>query len=162
MMYAIKSFLPSRFGRWVCIILSIYSLLLVFLVIFLSTHATVIIIWSTESELDTVGFNILRRDSTEDTFYQINENIIPASPDPIIGGDYSYKDHDVKIGQTYYYKLEDIGFDGEKNEHGPVIQVAQRNRILIFFLVINLIVNGVICVWINYRKSSLPSNSLSE
>jgi hypothetical protein len=69
------------------------------------THgaSVVIVEWTTESEVDTAGFNLYRSESLEGPYIKINPELIPSSPDPILGGHYVYTDTNVVAGQTYYY-----------------------------------------------------------
>ena len=84
----------------------------------------VIVEWTTESEVNTAGFNVYRSESDEGPYIQVNRELIPSSPDPILGGRYVYTDTNVVAGQTYYYKLEDVELDGATTLHGPVEVVA--------------------------------------
>ena len=63
--------------------------------------------WETESEFDTVGFNVLRSDTATGQFTRINDSIIPGSADPVVGGTYQFVDSNVEPGRIYYYRLED-------------------------------------------------------
>ncbi len=85
-----------------------------------SRNATVIVEWSTASELETAGFNLYRSESPEGPFTRINERLIPGSPDPLTGGSYEYLDSDVDAGVTYYYQLEDVETSGTLTRHGPI------------------------------------------
>ena len=85
-----------------------------------TTDATVIVEWSTASELDTAGFNLYRSDSPTGPFACINDHLIPASPDPLIGGSYVFTDTGVVAGHTYYYQLEDVETSGMTTQHGPI------------------------------------------
>jgi hypothetical protein len=81
---------------------------------------SVIIEWETASEINTVGFHILRANSPEGTFTRITQDLIPASSDPLTESAYSYRDTDVQAGQTYYYLLEDVENNGNSTTHGPI------------------------------------------
>jgi hypothetical protein len=87
--------------------------------------ATVIVEWSTASELDTAGFNLYRSDSTDGPFTRLNEHLIPASPDPLVGGSYTFTDTNVVAGRTYYYQLEDVETGGATTRHGPIAAKAE-------------------------------------
>ena len=80
----------------------------------------VVIAWKTASELDTVGFNVYRSDTPNGAYTQINPQLIPASLDPLTGGEYTYTDRDVTKGKVYYYQLEDIDMNGGVSQHGPL------------------------------------------
>ena len=86
--------------------------------------ATVIVEWSTESEVNLAGFNIYRSESPDGPYVKVNDTLIPAAPDPIAGGSYSYTDATAEPGVTYYYQLEDVELDGTATVHGPIVVVA--------------------------------------
>ena len=104
------------------------GLILAALVIFLISAATppaVTVEWSTASELNTAGFNVLRGDNPSGPFTRLNPEVIPASPDPLVGGSYVYTDTNVIPGQTYYYQLEEVEFGGGASPQGTVVVTAQ-------------------------------------
>jgi hypothetical protein len=68
--------------------------------------------WDTASELNTAGFNVLRGDNPDGPFTRLNADVIPASPDPLVGGHYVFTDTHVALGQTYYYRVEEVEFGG--------------------------------------------------
>jgi hypothetical protein len=104
----------------------------------ISKHARVVVEWSTASEFDTVGFNLLRSETTTDPGKLVNDNLIPASDDSQTGGDYRYTDSTVVPGRVYYYYLEDVSADGSINKHGPVEVKAQVDGKIEWFLTIAL------------------------
>ncbi len=89
------------------------------------TNATVIVEWSTASELDTAGFHLHRSDSPDGGYSRITTNLIPAAPDPLTGGSYTYQDSDVVAGQTYFYELEEIETSGGTSRFGPIEAKAE-------------------------------------
>jgi hypothetical protein len=92
-----------------------------------SAPGTVLLEWTTESEVNLAGFNIYRSNSPDGPYAKLNETLIPASPDPVTGGSYSYTDSAAEPGVTYYYKLEDVELDGTATKHGPIEGVGQAN-----------------------------------
>ncbi len=75
---------------------------------------TVRIEWMTESEVDTLGFNLLRQDLTDPENGQIiNEQLILAQGSPISGTSYHYMDRDVQPGKSYIYHLQEINNNNE-------------------------------------------------
>ena len=86
---------------------------------------TVIVEWSTESEVNHAGFNVYRSEKPEGPYIKLNDSLIPASSDPITGGSYSFADTTARAGVKYYYKLEDVELDGTTTMHGPTEVVAQ-------------------------------------
>ena len=80
--------------------------------------------WTTESELDIIGFNLLRSESSEGPYTRINEELIPPAADPNVGGEHSYVDNDVSNGITYYYKLETVDRQGNLVLSDPIAITA--------------------------------------
>jgi hypothetical protein len=90
-------------------------------------NATIIVQWATASELDTAGFNIYRSNSADGEYVRVNENLIPASLDPLTGGSYEFKDKNVIPGRIYYYVLEDVDNNGAANRSQDIVEVkAER------------------------------------
>ncbi len=95
--------------------------------LFLWQPSGLVIFWSTGNELDIIGFNLYRAASPDGEYVRINEQMIPGSPDDVLGGDYSYTDVNVEKGQTYYYKLERIHRQGHSLPlEGPLELTAPR------------------------------------
>ena len=71
-----------------------------------------IIRWSILPDLDTIGFNILRSDSKDGEFIQVNEKLISAE---IKKDKYQFidKDNSIKPNIKYFYQIEDISFNGD-------------------------------------------------
>ena len=77
--------------------------------------------WSTETEMNTAGFNVYRGESPDGPFdIKVNAELIPASPDPLSGGKYSLIDPTARSGVTYYYQLEEVEKTGQVSSHGPI------------------------------------------
>ena len=147
---------PSSFNRlqWLLwSLLVIFSLALLVQGIWSYFQPEITIEWSTANELDTAGFNILRSESQDGPFTRINQNLLPSSDDPLSGGDYQYQDKDVRFGKIYYYILEDVGFEGEINRHGPVVQKAENPAAIYLLLSLILIIIAVIFAWIQFRDA---------
>lgn len=88
--------------------------------------AELTITWTTESELDIIGFNILKSESPDGPFIKINDELIPPADDPNIGGKHSFIDRDVVRGTTYYYRLESIDRQGKPTRSEPIAIEAMR------------------------------------
>ena len=69
--------------------------------------------WTTESELDNAGFNILRSDSRNGEFRQVNEQMIQGKGTTAERSSYKWVDTTAKPGAVYYYQIEDVSFAGE-------------------------------------------------
>ena len=81
--------------------------------------------WSTNFEANNVGFNILRSHTLNGRYAQVNDELIPSSEEKV----YDYLDRDVQVGETYYYKLEDVSLSGIRTEHEAIkIHVTKPER----------------------------------
>ena len=69
--------------------------------------------WTTESELDNAGFNILRSDTRNGEFTQVNEQMIQGKGTTAERSTYKWVDTTAKPGVVYYYQIEDVSFAGE-------------------------------------------------
>ncbi|RMD87237.1 MAG: DUF1566 domain-containing protein, partial [Calditrichaeota bacterium] len=84
----------------------------------------VLIKWKTASEIDNLGFNILRSTSEDGKYSKINKKIIPAKMNAVSGGKYIFRDKNIKKG-IYFYKLEDIDRNSGSSFHGPITVKAK-------------------------------------
>ncbi len=81
--------------------------------------ASIHLTWKTGSEVNNIGFNLLRSTSDSGPFDQINPEII-SSCFCVGGVTYTFDDADVSAGQTFYYKLQSVNTSGGTEEYGPV------------------------------------------
>jgi len=77
--------------------------------------------WITESEINNLGFIILRSDEQKGEFieldsYESNDNLVGAG-NTSQRNEYIYIDNNVFNDHTYWYKLVDIAWDGLTTEH---------------------------------------------
>jgi len=77
----------------------------------------VLLTWTTASEVDSIGFNILRSTSANGPFTRINDWLIRSRGTPTRGMTYSFEDIDVENGTTYFYKLENVDINGRIAAH---------------------------------------------
>ena len=75
----------------------------------------VVIRWTTESELDNAGFNILRSDTRNGEFTQVNAQLIQGKGTTAERSTYKWVDTSAKPGAVYYYQIEDVSFAGERS-----------------------------------------------
>ena len=98
--------------------------LIVLLIITLALSACVAPVrveWSTETEMNTAGFNLRRGESADGPFdVKVNDQLIPPAADPLTGGKYEYVDKTARPGVTYYYRLEEVERNGGTNNFGPI------------------------------------------
>jgi len=77
------------------------------------------VVWKTSSETDNLGFNILRSRSAKGKYRKINKGLIKAKGSSISGERYIFRDKKIKVGNIYYYKLEDIDKTAGSSFSGP-------------------------------------------
>lgn len=91
----------------------------------------IVVTWQTESELDTMGFNIWRSESPVGPTTRLNPEMIPAHhPGSPFGSSYEFRDSEITMGIAYYYWLEDLEFGGGTNYHGPISAACNQPTVL--------------------------------
>lgn len=75
---------------------------------------TVVINWATESEVDNAGFNILRSETKTGEFKVITAQLIPGAGTTAERNTYTWTDTTAKPNVVYYYQIEDVSLDGER------------------------------------------------
>lgn len=135
-------------GQILCGLLLISGIIISVQAIRNFNHATIIVKWSTASELETVGYNLLRSETESGPFNQINGQPITSSEDPLTGGEYTYEDKGVSAGKTYYYILQELEINGGKNQHGPIQQKATNSSLINLLFSAILIGSSGLYAWI--------------
>lgn len=79
---------------------------------------TVLVRWRTGSELDLVGFTLLRASQADGPYALVTT--APGQGSAVLGSEYEYTDSVPGPG-TYYYKLEEVDVNGARLLHGPVV-----------------------------------------
>jgi hypothetical protein len=90
----------------------------------------IVIRWSTETEVNTAGFNVYRSLAEDGPWEKINPRLIPGSPDPLRGGSYVFTDTHVIAGVPYWYELEEIELSGQATRLERTTATAQREGLL--------------------------------
>lgn len=80
----------------------------------LTDTGTVVINWTTESEVDNAGFNILRSETRTGEFKVITAQLIPGAGTTAERNTYTWTDTTAKPNVVYYYQIEDVSLDGER------------------------------------------------
>jgi Peptidase family C25 len=75
--------------------------------------------WTTDAEVGTIGFNLLRKDHGSKAFIQLNQHLLPAEPTVNDGATYSFVDQTAQVGESYIYKIAEIDARGYNNNYGP-------------------------------------------
>ena len=73
----------------------------------------IVIRWITESELNNAGFNILRSETRDGAFTQINTSLIAGKGTTSERSTYEWKDTTAKPNVVYYYQIQDVSLDGQ-------------------------------------------------
>lgn len=110
--------------------------------------------WQTETEFETAGFYVLRGNSEDGPFLQINDRLIASAADPAAGADYLLVDSKIVAGETYYYRLEDVELDGDRSQHALISVEAPGKPHLLFVLSIALAVTGISMMFVAWRRTS--------
>lgn len=84
------------------------------------TAAGVVIKWTTESEIDNAGFNILRSETKNGTFKVINTTLIQGAGTTGERHTYTWTDTTAKPNVMYYYRIEDVSFAGIREQLATV------------------------------------------
>ena len=75
---------------------------------------TVVIQWTTQSEVDNAGFNILRSQTKTGMFKIVNAQLIPGAGTTAEQNTYTWTDTTAKPNVVYYYQIEDVSFASER------------------------------------------------
>ena len=75
---------------------------------------TVVIQWTTQSEVDNAGFNILRSQTRTGEFKVINAQLLPGAGTTAESTTYMWTDATAKPNVVYYYQIEDVSLAGER------------------------------------------------
>ena len=74
----------------------------------------VVITWETQSELNNAGFFIKRSEAKNGKFVVINPTMIAGAGTTAEKQSYTYTDTSAKPNVVYYYQIEDVSLDGQR------------------------------------------------
>ena len=74
----------------------------------------VVITWSTQSELNNAGFFIKRSNQKDGEFKVINATMVPGAGTTSEKQFYTYTDTTAQPNVVYYYQIEDVSLDGNR------------------------------------------------
>jgi hypothetical protein len=97
-----------------------------------ATRHGVLLNWRTISEIDNIGFRLLRERvvGREKSIEVITPELIPARGNNLVGADYEFVDTTQGLRGTVRYYLEDIDSWGRTTRHGPVeINLPGHSRV---------------------------------
>ena len=92
----------------------------------------IILEWTTQSEVNHLGWNIYRSENRKGPFIKVNQSLIKAKGQ---AASYQYIDENITPGQTYFYYLEDSSIFGEHHQSAIIrtttgeMQFTTRERI---------------------------------
>ena len=84
------------------------------------TASGVVVEWTTESESDNAGFNILRSETQPGQFVKVNPTLILGSGTMSERQTYNWRDTTAKPNVAYYYRIEDVSFSGNRRRLATV------------------------------------------
>lgn len=92
---------------------------------------SVVLQWTTQSEIDVLGYEIQRALAKEGPFETIatyrDHAELRATGSTSARTDYRFEDNDVLSGFTYWYKLISHDLDGSQQSFGPIAATLQKN-----------------------------------
>ena len=115
--------------------------------------------WETETEVNTAGFNLYRAPALDGPFTKINTNPILAQGDPLLGASYEYLDRGVQPNRSFYYRLEEVEFDGQTNQASLVIGKTPRLRASVASLATLAVVVGILLSFSGFREKMKHSGN---
>lgn len=96
--------------------------------------------WETATEIQTAGFNIYRGTSSEDISTLVNQDgLIPSYGEDVSGASYTYVDDTIEVGQTFYYMIEEIEYDGQANRYDSDVFTAKIPYLTLWTAVITAV-----------------------
>ena len=90
------------------------------------TEQGALIKWTTESELENAGFNVLRSDTRTGTFKVITPRMLEGAGTTSERSTYTYVDTTAKAAVAYYYRLEEVSYAGVRQ---PVATSRLRGHV---------------------------------
>ena len=82
----------------------------------------IVVRWTTESELNNAGFNILRSETRDGQFTKVNTSLIAGQGTTSERTAYEWKDTSAKPNVVYYYQIQDVSLDGQ-------VQTLRQSRL---------------------------------
>ena len=82
--------------------------------------------WTTQTEVNNIGFYIYRSETKEGEYSRVTKKIIEGAGSSAMPNTYSYIDYSVDSNvDTYFYYLEDVDIAGIKNK-SQIIEMTRR------------------------------------
>ncbi|MCK4597558.1 lamin tail domain-containing protein [bacterium] len=83
------------------------------------SSGVIVLRWRTEVEVNNLGFYVWRA-LTEDGEYQSVSGLIPGHGSCLEPHDYLYRDENIILDNTHYYKLRQVDMQGGEVFYGPI------------------------------------------
>ena len=118
----------------------------------------VVLSWDTASEVGTAGFNVYRSpawdSAASEDWVKVNDELIPAAGDEMVGAAYRFEDDDLAPGRKYRYRIEEVEWDGTITRYPDevVVRAGFPSR-WTRFEGVGLILLGLVLLW--RRKDKL-------
>ena len=96
-------------------------------------EGSVVVKWTTASEMENAGFHVLRSRENGSGFVQVNPALIPGAGTTAEGQTYTYRDTTVVANVPYYYRLEEVSLSGERRAVATVRlrgHISATNKVL--------------------------------
>ena len=90
------------------------------------TDVGVTVEWTTASELNNAGFNILRSQTRKGAFVKVNPTLILGAGTTSEQHTYTWRDTTAQSNVAYYYRIEDVSLDGT---HQRSVAVQMRGHL---------------------------------
>ena len=84
------------------------------------TATGVMVEWTTASETNNAGFNILRGQTKEGSFVKVNPVLIQGAGTMAEQSRYTWTDKTAKPNVAYFYRIEDVSFSGDRQRLATV------------------------------------------
>ncbi len=95
---------------------------------------TAVLRWETQSEIENLGFDVLRSMIKDGEYEEISSYLYDSSlkgaGTTSTKSTYSYTDRFLSNGVTYWYKLVDVDINGIRTEHGPVSATPHQSVLM--------------------------------
>ncbi|MBN2105230.1 T9SS type A sorting domain-containing protein [bacterium] len=76
--------------------------------------------WTTQSEVNSMGFHVWRSDTEDGEYELLTTSLISSQGNNSSGAEYTFVDANVETNGTLYYKIEEKGADGSSQQYGPI------------------------------------------
>ncbi len=76
--------------------------------------------WKTSSEVNNFGYDIFRGSTEDGPFEKLTEKPLAGAGTTDLQQSYEFLDYEIEPGTVYYYYVESISMDGEREKFTPV------------------------------------------